>query len=394
MNKFDMSFPVVDPCDYELTIMMPCLNEVATVAVCVKKAKQFLEVNGIAGEVLVADNGSTDGSQIAAETAGARVVAIPARGYGAALLGGIDAAQGRFVVMGDADDSYNFSSLEGFVAELRNGADLVIGNRFRGGIEKNAMPFLHRYLGNPVLSFLGRLLYRTHIGDFHCGLRGFSRARILELGLKSSGMEFASEMVMKASMSGLKITEVPTTLQPDGRGRPPHLNTWRDGWRHLKLLLSYAPDHVFVAPALLCLLPGLLLLLSLAGGPLQFSGVYLGAHFLALGSLLSLVGVNLLVFGVLAKLIAIKKVPLAEAGTPAVKFFLNRFKVEHGLLIGLLFFLVGSAIDGALLVRWLQFRSMPMEDTVHMAFFASTLIAIGLCVMLSSFLIALLIDKD
>lgn len=376
----------------ELTILMPCLNEFATVAVCVSKAKSFLEHNQIAGEVLVADNGSTDGSQQAAEAAGARVVAIAERGYGAALRGGIQAAQGRFVIMGDADDSYDFSALEGFVEALRSGADLVMGNRFQGGIAPKAMPPLHRYLGNPVLSFIGRLLYRTHIGDFHCGLRGFSRQRMLDLGLKSSGMEFASEMVMKACMSGFRVEEVPTTLVPDGRGRPPHLNTWRDGWRHLKLLLSYAPDHIFIAPALLCLLPGLLLMLGLASGPVQFGAIYLGAHFLALGSLLSLVGINLLVFGVLAKLVAIKKIPLAE--TPMVNFFRNRFYIEHGLLAGAGLLLVGGAIDGVLLYRWLQSQGVPMENTVHMAFFASTLVAIGLCIMLSSFLIALLVDRD
>lgn len=378
--------------DLELTILMPCLNEVATVAACVSKAHKFLQASGISGEVLVADNGSTDGSQAAAEMAGARIVHIPERGYGAALRGGIRAAQGRFIVMGDADDSYDFSELSGFVCELRKGADLVMGNRFRGGIEKDAMPFLHRYLGNPVLSFLGRRLYRTHIGDFHCGLRGFARARILELGLKSSGMEFASEMVMKASMSCFKITEVPTTLQPDGRGRPPHLNTWRDGWRHLKLLLSYAPDHVFIAPALLCLLPGFLLLFCLARGPLQLANLYLGSHFLALGSVLSLVGINLLVFGILAKLAAAKKIPLGI--TPMTRFFLEKFKVEQGILSGAVLFLVGSVIDSYLLFHWVRFHGASMEGTIHTAFFASTLIAVGLCVMLASFLIALLADKD
>lgn len=376
----------------ELTILMPCLNEAETVEVCISKAKQFLARSGICGEVLIADNGSVDGSQQKARAAGARVVDVENRGYGAALLGGLDAAQGRYVIMGDADDSYDFSALDGFVKELRNGADLVMGNRFRGGIAPEAMPLLHRYLGNPVLSFIGRLLYRTHIGDFHCGLRGFSRERMLALRLKSPGMEFASEMVMKACMSGFRVVEVPTTLQPDGRGRPPHLNTWRDGWRHLKLLLSYAPDHVFIAPALLCLLPGLLLLGSLAGGPLQFGAVYLGAHFLALGSLLSLVGINLLVFGILAKLVAFRKIPLAT--TPVTRYFLERFQIEQGLVLGLVLFVTGGVIDGVLLCRWLRFEGVPMDDTIHTAFFASTLVAMGLCVMLASFLIALLADRD
>lgn len=378
--------------DIELTILMPCLNEAETVAVCVSKARLFLERSGICGEVLVADNGSVDGSQQKAVAAGARVVDVKNRGYGAALQGGVDAALGRYVIMGDADDSYDFSALDGFVEELRKGADLVMGNRFRGGIAPKAMPVLHRYLGNPVLSFLGRLLYRTHIGDFHCGLRGFSRQRILDLKLKSPGMEFASEMVMKACMSDYSVVEVPTSLMPDGRGRPPHLNTWRDGWRHLKLLLSYGPDHLFIAPALLLLCVGLVLLCVLARGPLQVAGFYVGAHFLALGSLLSLVGVNVLVFGILAKLVAVKKIP--SSSTRLTDYFLTQYKLEHGLILGLVPFLVGCAIDGALLYRWITQAGQPMDDTVHMAFFASSLVAIGFCLMLASFLVALMTEKD
>lgn len=376
----------------ELTILMPCLNEAATVVRCIEKAHGFLSAAGVRGEVLIADNGSTDGSVELATQAGARVVPVAQRGYGAALQGGIAAAQGRYIVMGDADDSYNFSALDGFLAELRQGADLVMGNRFRGGIAAGAMPFLHRYLGNPVLSFIGRLLYRSAIGDFHCGLRGFNKEKIQALQLHSSGMEFASEMVMKACMAGYVVTEVPTTLQPDGRGRPPHLNTWRDGWRHLKLLLTYAPDHLFIAPALLCLLLGFSLLVVLMAGPLHIGGVYLGAHFLALGSMLSLMGVNLLVFGVLAKLIAARELPLIA--TPVTRFFSKRFNVEQGLLAGAALFVPGLMIDGVLLWRWLHSAGLSMESSVHMAFFASTLVAVGLCVMLASFLVALVIDKD
>ena len=215
----------------ELTILMPCLNEAETIAVCVAKAVGYLRRTGVAGEVLIADNGSNDGSQGLAETAGARVVAVPEKGYGAALIGGINGARGKFIIMGDADDSYDFENLDGMVDHLRAGADLVMGNRFQGGIAPGAMPFLHRYLGNPVLSFIGRLFFSIPIGDFHCGLRGFSRDAILGLGLQSPGMEFASEMVVKASLRGLRIEETPTTLRPDGRSRPPHLKTWRDGWR-------------------------------------------------------------------------------------------------------------------------------------------------------------------
>ncbi len=219
----------------ELTILMPCLNEAETIETCIRKARGYLERSGISGEIVIADNGSTDGSQAMAEALGARVIDVPVKGYGAALGAGIEAARGRYVIMGDSDDSYDFSRLDAFVEKLREGADLVMGNRFKGGIAPSAMPPLHRYLGNPVLSTIGRVFFRAPVGDFHCGLRGFSRQAILGLKLNTPGMEFASEMVIKATIMGLKVTEVPTTLSPDGRSRPPHLRSWRDGWLHLKL---------------------------------------------------------------------------------------------------------------------------------------------------------------
>lgn len=240
----------------ELTILMPCLNEARTLPACVGKAQAFLRRAGIDGEVLVADNGSSDGSQALARSLGARVVDVPERGYGSALKAGIQAAQGRFVIMGDADDSYDFSSLDAFVAQLRQGAELVVGNRFRGGIAPDAMPLLHRYLGNPVLSFLGRRFFGGPLRDFHCGLRGFERAAMLRLQLVTPGMEFASEMIVKSLQGGLRIAEVPTTLVKDGRGRPPHLNTWRDGWRHLRFLLLFAPRWLFLYPGLALLALG------------------------------------------------------------------------------------------------------------------------------------------
>lgn len=232
----------------ELTILMPCLNEARTLPTCIAKAKTFLARAGINGEVLIADNGSADGSRDFAAACGARVVDVPVRGYGAALIAGVAAAQGRYVIMGDADDSYDFSTLDPFVAELRRGSQLVMGNRFRGGILPSAMPPLHRYLGNPVLSFMGRLFFKSKIGDFHCGLRGFERQAIRQLELCCEGMEFASEMVVKASLSGLRIAEVPTVLSPDGRDRPPHLRTWRDGWRHFRFLLLFTPRWLFLYP--------------------------------------------------------------------------------------------------------------------------------------------------
>ena len=243
---------------FELTVLMPCLNEVQTLECCIQKAHRFMVGAGISGEVLIADNGSTDGSQKTAEAAGARVIQVAQRGYGAALQAGIGAARGRYVIMGDSDDSYDFSDLSMFVEKLRSGADLVMGNRFQGGIAPGAMPFLHRYLGNPVLSFIGRLFFRARIGDFHCGLRGFSRDSILRLGLVAPGMEFASEMIAKAALAMLRVEEVPTTLRPDGRGRPPHLRTWRDGWRHLRFLLLFCPRWLFLYPGIAMLLLGLL----------------------------------------------------------------------------------------------------------------------------------------
>lgn len=242
----------------ELTILMPCLNEARTIAACIAKAQGFLRRTGIAGEVLVADNGSTDGSQQRARQLGARVVDVAERGYGAALKAGIESARGRFVVMGDADDSYDFSALDAFVAELRAGRQLVVGNRFAGGIAPGAMPFLHRWLGNPVLSFFGRRFFGGPLRDFHCGLRGFDRAAILRLHLVTPGMEFASEMIVKALQAGLATAEVPTTLAKDGRDRPPHLNTWRDGWRHLRFLLLFAPRWLFLYPGALLVLAGVL----------------------------------------------------------------------------------------------------------------------------------------
>jgi len=248
----------------ELTILMPCLNEARTLGNCIDRALTYLSGAQVAGEVLVADNGSTDGSQAIALARGARVITASARGYGAALIAGISAAHGRFVVMGDSDESYDFSDLDAFVYQLRAGYQLVMGNRFKGGIAEGAMPFLHRYLGNPVLSFIGRLFFKSPVGDFHCGLRGFDRQAITQLGLRCEGMEFASEMIVKASLSNLKIAEVPTTLTKDGRGRAPHLRTWRDGWRHLRFLLLFTPRWLFLYPgALLALLSLLQLAVAL-----------------------------------------------------------------------------------------------------------------------------------
>src|SRR3984957_18385150 len=278
----------------EFTILMPCLDEALTVETCIRKARAYIEKRRIAGEILIADNGSTDGSQGLARAAGATVVHIEKRGYGAARIGGIEAASGRFVIMADADDSYDFADLDGFVDRLRHGFKLVIGNRFQGQIKPGAMPILNRYLGNPVLSLIGRTLFASPIGDFHCGLRGFERQAILGLNLRAPGMEFASEMVVKASLASLQIAEVPTTLSPDGRQRAPHLRPWRDGWRHLRFMLLRSPQWLFLYPGLLIAALGLLGSTMLTMGPIQVPGVLvLDINSLLYFSVAGIVGVQI-----------------------------------------------------------------------------------------------------
>jgi len=284
----------------ELTILMPCLNEAETLADCIRKAQGFLSQARICGEILIVDNGSTDASVEIAEREGARVVEVAQRGYGAALLGGIQAARGRYVIMGDADGSYDFSALTLFMDRLRDGADVVMGNRFKGGIAPQAMPFLHRYLGNPVLSWIGRLFFGIKIGDFHCGLRGLSRDRVNMLSLKTSGMEFASEMVVRAALAGYRIDEVPTTLNKDGRSRAPHLRTWRDGWRHLSFLLMYSPKWLFLYPGLFLLVSGLLTAFALLPGPVRVGNVAFDIHTLTVACIAVLVGVQAITFAAVA----------------------------------------------------------------------------------------------
>lgn len=271
----DMQRPPITNMDLELTVLLPCLNEAGTVRACIEAAQGFLARTGIPGEVLVVDNNSSDDTIAVAQGAGARVVTAEQRGYGAAIRAGIEAAQGRFTIVGDADCSYDFSDLSGFISELRGGSDLVVGNRFRGGISPNAMPMLHRYLGNPVLSWIGRRLFDVGVFDFHCGLRGFRTDRIRSLALKTVGMEFASELIVRSALEGYSITEVPTTLRPDRRGRAPHLRTWRDGWRHLRFLLLYSPRWVFLVPGGLLTSAGTLLLSRLYLGPLVLGRVTL-----------------------------------------------------------------------------------------------------------------------
>jgi hypothetical protein len=323
----------------ELTILMPCLNEARTLGSCIAKARRFLESAGIAGEVLIADNGSTDGSQALASAAGARVVDVPVRGYGAALRAGIAAAQGRYVIMGDSDDSYDFSDLSGFVASLRGGAVLVMGNRFAGGIKPGAMPRLHRYLGNPVLSFIGRLFFRSPVRDFHCGLRGFQRDAVRALDLQSDGMEFASEMVVKVTLAGLRVEEVPTTLSPDGRDRPPHLRSWRDGWRHLRFLLIHAPAWLFMYPGALLFGLGTVASLALARQPLVLPWFTLDIHSLLYTAVAACLGLQMVQFAAVSSAHAVELGILPRM--PHGLAWTRRASLEQWLIAGL-----GLAMSG------------------------------------------------
>jgi glycosyltransferase involved in cell wall biosynthesis len=378
----------------ELTILMPCLDEAATVARCVTKACAFLERAGIEGEVVVADNGSVDGSPQLAEAAGARVIQVAERGYGAALRSGIAAARGRYVIMGDADDSYDFSRLDGFIERLRAGDRLVMGNRFRGGILPGAMPPLHRYLGNPVLSFVGRLFFRTRVGDFHCGLRGFDREAVRGLALGSSGMEFASELVLRAALAGWRIAEVPTTLSPDGRGRPPHLRSWRDGWRHLRLLLLFSPRWLFLYPGLVLLGAGLSLTTAIYFAPLQVLGAGLDIHSMLYAAAAALLGLQLCLFSLFARVSAQSAGLLPRQ--PAVERLLRVLTLERGLLGGLALAFAGFTWSAAAFWAWREtgFGALDprvvMRDTIP----ASALMVAGMELMLASFLLSVLRMKD
>ena len=334
----------------ELTILMPCLNEAATLPVCIRKAKGFLRRTGIAGEILIADNGSNDGSQELARQMGARVIHVDRRGYGSALTAGIEAARGRYVIMGDCDASYDFSKLDLYVNGLRAGADLVMGNRFAGVIEPGAMPVLHRYLGNPVLSGIGRALFQSGCRDFHCGLRGFQRDAILKLGLSTPGMEFASEMVVRASMHGLRIVEVPTTLSPDGRDRPPHLRSWRDGWRHLRLLLLFSPRSLFLYPGAAMFGAGLAAMLVLLSGPILIGQVGLDIGTLLYCAASVLIGWQSVLFWVCAKVHNAQQTVMLP--DPGFERMMCRLSLEAVLLSSLAMFLVGLLLATESLAAW------------------------------------------
>jgi len=374
----------------EISVVLPCLNERETVGTCVSKAIASLNTTGLSGEVIVADNGSTDGSIEAAQAAGARVVAVKGRGYGNALRGGIEAAQGAYVLMADSDDSYDLSHIPRFVEQLKNGADLVMGNRFSGGIRQGAMPFLHRYLGNPVLTALGRVFFHSPCHDFHCGLRAFRKDSYERMDIRSTGMEFASEMVVKASLLRMKVCEVPTTLSPDGRSHPPHLRTWHDGWRHLRFLLMYSPRWLFLYPGIGSILLGLVVVLWLAPGPRRVGSVVFDVHTLlyAIGSML--VGFQLLAFGLFAKVFAITEGLLPE--DPRLDRLFRYVTLETGLLAGVALVVCGIAGTLFALSSWAEksFGPLNSESMLRIVMPSVFALVLGAQVIFSSFFLSIL----
>jgi glycosyltransferase involved in cell wall biosynthesis len=374
----------------ELSIVMPCLNEAETLERCIVKAQAFLARSGICGEILIGDNGSTDGSQEIARRCGAVVVEVLVRGYGAALYGAVQQARGTYCVMGDSDDSYDFSALELFVAQLRAGAELVMGNRFRGGVQAGAMPWKNRYIGNPVLSGIGRLLFHTPVRDFHCGLRGFSRAAFLRMDLRTTGMEFASEMVIKATLLGMRIVEVPTILSKDGRSRPPHLRPMRDGWRHLRFMLLFSPNWLFLYPGALLMMLGLAV-----GGAFLVDQVYLAGVRFSLGTLIYCmmmieVGFQGVLFAVLSRAYAVQEGLVPQSRR--MRVVERVFSLESGILFGLLLLALGTSLSGYAVSVWshAQFGNLNVDQITRIAISSSLSISLGLEVILTSFLLSTL----
>jgi glycosyltransferase involved in cell wall biosynthesis len=377
----------------DLTILMPCLNEAETLALCIEKAKRGLESAGVAGEILIADNGSTDGSIEIAESLGARVERVKEKGYGNALRGGIRAAKGRWILMGDSDDSYDFSAISGFVEKLEEGNELVMGCRLPTGggtIIPGAMPWKNRWIGNPALSTIGRLFFQTPIHDFHCGMRAFSAEGYRRMNLKTTGMEFASEMVVNSTLNGLKVSEVPITLHPDGRSRPPHLKPWRDGWRHLRFMLLYSPDWLFMLPGLALLAAGLLLFLTLLVGPINLDRVTLGTGTMAVAGMMTLLGYQILAQGFYAKVFAV-----AEGLLPSQPRFNRLFRawnLERGIVLGLTLGIAGASVVGWALWLWARknFGPIDPQENLGRLIIGTTLIVLGAQTVFSSFHLSLL----
>jgi glycosyltransferase involved in cell wall biosynthesis len=377
-------------CPIELSIVMPCLNEAETLETCIQKAQWYVTQHDISGEIIVADNGSTDGSQEIAMRMGVRLVHVQEKGYGSALQGAITAAHSLYIIMGDADDSYDFTNLTPFVKKLREGYDLVMGNRFKGGIKPGAMPSLHRYLGNPVLTWIGRLFFSSPCGDFHCGLRGFSKAAIADLNLRTTGMEFASEMVVKASLHSLRITEVPTTLFPDGRSRQPHLRSWRDGWRHLRFLLLYSPRWLFLYPGLLLILLGLITMLWLLPTSRVYSLMYSATAII--------IGFQITTFAIFTKVFAVNEglLPKDHRLIPQERIALNKIvrytNLELSLIAGGVLLFFGAIGSVSVFEVWEKnlFGSIDPVNMMRIVIPSVTCLALGIQVVFSSFFLSVL----
>jgi glycosyltransferase involved in cell wall biosynthesis len=378
------------PVAVEVSIVMPCLNEVETLAACIAEAREAIAKGGYTAEIIVADNGSADGSQLVARELGAKVVDVQRKGYGSALIGGIDVAQGRFVVMGDADASYDFAAIAPLIAKLRDGYDLVVGNRFLGGIEPGAMPWSHRWLGNPVLSSINKMFFHAPVGDTHCGLRAFTKDAYEKMRLRATGMEFASEMVIKASLKGMRITEVPVVLRPDGRSRPPHLRTWRDGWRHLRFMLLFSPRWLFLYPGLALLVVGLGLSALLIAGPLRIGGVRLDIHTMLVAGFLALLGYQLVLFAVFTKMFAIREG--FHPPHPALQTLLRYITLEVGLLAGALMALGGLVALVLAVTSWqsVGFGNLNPSTTMREVIPAVVLLSLGTQTIFASFFISIL----
>jgi glycosyltransferase involved in cell wall biosynthesis len=383
------------PTSVEVSIVMPCLNEVETLAACIAKARQAIEEGGYSAEIIVADNGSSDGSQLLARELGARVVPVQRKGYGSALIGGIDAAEGRLVVMGDADASYDFASIAPLIAKLREGYDLVVGNRFLGGIQPGAMPWSHRWVGNPGLTRVSRIFFHAGVGDTHCGLRAFTKDAYQRMRLRATGMEFASEMVIKASLKGMRITEVPVVLHPDGRSRPPHLRTWRDGWRHLRFMLLFSPRWLFLYPGIALFGLSLLVGAALETGPKAIGPFGFDIHTLLLAGFGSLIGYQLIVFAVFTKVFAMR-----EGFHPPNRNYSAMFRyvqLETGLALGALMFALGVAGTVIAVLSWgaVGFGALDPRLTMREIIPAAVLLTLGVQTIFASFFLSILgIDSE
>lgn len=374
----------------ELTILMPCLNEARTIGCCIEKAKAFLIDAQVNGEILIADNGSSDGSQDIARNKGARVVNISQRGYGSALRGGIDAAQGKYIILGDADDSYDFLDLMPFLNKFRDGYDLVMGNRFLGEIKPGAMPPLHQYIGNPILSGVGQLFFNTPIKDFHCGLRGITKDAAKRMDLQTTGMEFASEMVIKSALLEMKVCETPIILYPDGRDRPPHLRSWRDGWRHLRFMLIYSPRWLFFYPGIFLVIFGLVLSLWAFLSPITINDVTFDIHSLAYFNAMVVIGFSMILFAIQSRYYAYQSGLLPQK--PGLGFLNKFFSLERGLLFGALMVLLGVLLAIWAFRSWAQaqFGDIDPRSTMRIVLPSISIIIMGTQVMFSSFFLLIL----